>query len=203
MNFDLNVFNSVEAKEFGEFETLELGGHEIVIKKAEERPSKKDNKKLNLVIEVDIAGNDKQAGYFQKQFDKNTNMNKDWSTGATRYYSLNNENLKYLKGFITALEKSNSNFKFNTSGNWQQLVGLKCAGIFGLEEYEAIDGTIKTTVKLNNIRSLDKLPELIEKKVKLLNKVEVNYEEYKNMNCNNNASIKNDCVEISSEDLPF
>lgn len=202
MNFDLNIFNSVEAKEFGEFEALELGGHEIVIKKAEEYQSVFNNN-VSLKIEVDISGNDKQTGFFQKQFDENTNMNKKWPTGSTKYMSLKNEQLAYLKGFITCLEKSNNGFKFNTSGNWQQLVGLKCAGVFGLEEYEKEDGTIGTATKLQQFRSLDKLNEIKIPRVRLIDKSTVDYEEYKNMNRNNNTSIKNDCVEISSEDLPF
>ena len=34
LGFDLKDWQEAEAKEFGEYETLELGGHEVVIKNA-------------------------------------------------------------------------------------------------------------------------------------------------------------------------
>ena len=107
LGFDLNDWNEVEAKEFGEFETLELGGHEVEIKKAELYTSQQSGN-TSLKVEVDIAGSDKQAGFYQKQFDDNTNADKRWAAGATRYLSLKKESLGYTKGFITALEKSNA-----------------------------------------------------------------------------------------------
>ena len=142
----------------------------------------------SLKITVDIAGNDKQKGFFKKQFDENTNMNKKWSNGAIKYLSLKDEQIAYLKGFITSLEKSNPTFKFNTKGTWAQLNGLKLAGQFGLEEYEKEDGTIGTATKLVQFRSLDKLKEIKIPKVKKIDGTFVDYEEYKkagNSNTNN------------------
>ena len=120
--------------------------------------------------------------------------------------SLKDEQLGFLKGFITALEKSNPNFKFNTKGTWEQLKGLKIAGQFGLEEYEKQDGDIGTATKLVQFRSLDKLNEIKIPKVKLLNGDMVEYEEYKKMNDQNkqlNDLFGDSVVEISSGDLPF
>ena len=114
----------------------------------------------SLKISVDIAGNDKQKGFFKKQYDENKDANKKWSSGATKYLSLKDEQIAYLKGFITALEKSNNNFKFDTNGTWEQLKNLKVAGVFGLEEYEKEDKTIGTAIKLVQFRSLDKLNEI-------------------------------------------
>ena len=178
LGIDLKEWEETEAKEFGEYERLELGGHEVVIKTAElyENPISRNK---SLKVTVDIAGNDKQAGFFQKQYDDNNNADKKWSNGATRYMSLKSEHLAYTKGFITALEKSNANFKFDTSKGWEQLVNLKCAGVFGLEEYEKQDGTIGTTTKLQNFRSLDKLSEIKIPRVKLLGGGTCDYDEYK------------------------
>ena len=181
MNFNLDLFEKKEGKEFGEFEALELGGHEIVIMDAREYTSEISGN-TSLKVSVDIGGNDKQKGYFKKQYDENTNADKKWSNGATKYLSLKNEQIAYLKGFITSLEKSNSNFKFNTKGTWEQLKGLKLAGQFGLEEYQDNEGKIKTATKLIQFRSLDKLKEIKIPKVKLLNGELVEYEEYKNRN---------------------
>ena len=177
MNFDLDLFEKTEAKEFGEYESLELGGHAIIIVGAEEYTSEISGN-TSLKISVDIAKGDKQEGFFKKQYDENTNADKKWSTGAIKYLSLKNEQLAYLKGFITSLENSNAGFKFNTKGTWEQLKGLKLAGQFGLEEYEKQDGTIGTATKLVQFRSLDKLNEIKIPKVKLLDGSFVEYEKY-------------------------
>ena len=201
MNFDLDLFEKTEAKEFGEFEVLELGGHEIVIMDAREYTGMTGN--VSLKVSVDIAGNDKQKGCFKKQYDENTNADKKWSNGAIKYLSLKNEQIAYLKGFITSLEKSNPSFKFNTKGTWEQLKGLKLAGQFGLEEYTDNEGNTKTATKLVQFRSLDKLNEIKIPKVKLLDGSFMEYEDYKNRSVNTANDIFGDVVEIGDDALPF
>ena len=205
MNFNKELFKTSEAKEFGEFENLELGGHEIVIMDAREYDSVISGK-TSLKVSIDIAGNDKQAGFFKKQYDNNKKSAKDgeevkWPNGAVRYLSLQDENISYLKGFITALENSNSGFKFDPNGTWEQLKNLKCAGVFGLEEYQDNDGNIKTATKLTNFRSLDKLNEISIPKVKLINGSFIDYEDYKKAQVNANDS--SNYVEVTDEMLPF
>lgn len=202
MNFNVNLWDETEAKEFGEFENLELGGHEIVILDAREYTSEISGN-TSLKVSVDIAGKDKQAGFFKKQYEENTNADKKWPAGAVRYLSLKDEQLAYLKGFITSLEKSNSNFKFNLKGNWEQLKGLKLAGQFGLEEYEDNEGKTKTATKLVQFRSLDKLNEIQIPRVKLLDGSFMEYEDYKNRSVNNTNDKYNDVVEIGPDSLPF
>lgn len=187
LGFDLNDWNNTEAKEFGEFETLELGGHEVVIKNAELYTSQQSGN-TSLKVEVDITGNDKQTGFFQRQFDENTNADKRWPSGATRYMSLKKESLAYTKGFITSLEKSNNGFKFDTSKGWDQLKGLKCAGVFGLEQYINNEGQTKTATKLTQFRSLDKLDSIKIPNVKLLNGTTIPYEEFMKSSTNTNAN---------------
>ena len=178
MNFNMDLWETTEAKEFGEFENLELGGHEIVILDAREHKSEFSGN-ISLKISVDISGSDKQKGFFKKQYDENTSADKKWPTGAVKYLSLKDEQLGYLKGFITSLEKSNPGFKFNKKGTWEQLKNLKLAGQFGLEEYKKQDGTIGTATKLVQFRSLDKLNEIKIPKVKKLDGTLVEYEDYK------------------------
>jgi hypothetical protein len=202
MNFNLDEYNKVEAKEMGEFENLALGGHEIIIKDAREYTSDFSGN-TSLKVCVDIAGNDKQKDFFQKQFENSTQKNKKWSTSATKYLSLKDESLGFLKGFITACEKSNPNFKFNTKGKWEQLNGLKLAGQFGIEEYLDNDNNVKTSTKLMQFRSLDKLLEIKIPKVKTLNNGFVEYNEYIKCENNLNNSINNDEIIISNQDLPF
>jgi hypothetical protein len=208
MNFNKELYKNSEAKEFGEFENLELGGHEIVIVDAREYTSEFSGN-TSLKVSVDIAGNDKQVGFFKKQYDEAVKNKKDgeevkWPTGAVRYLSLKDEQLAYLKGFITALENSNKGFKFNPEGNWEQLKNLKLAGVFGLEQYENQDGEVKTAVKLQNFRSLDKLNEIKVPKVKMLDGSFVDYEEYKNKSVNQAKDTFGDStIEIDDSMLPF
>ena len=201
MNFNKNLWETTEAKEFGDFETLELGGHEVVIMNAEEYTSVITGN-TSLKISVDIAGNDKQKGFFKKQYDENKDANKKWSSVATKYLSLKDEQIAYLKGFITALEKSNNNFKFDTNGTWEQLKNLKVAGVFGLEEYEKEDKTIGTAIKLVQFRSLDKLSEIKIPKVKKIDGTFVDYEDYKN-NKNSSLSPFESSIEITDDMLAF
>ena len=200
MNFNMDLWETTEAKEFGEYENLELGGHEIVILDAREHKSEFSGN-ISLKISVDISGNDKQKGFFKKQYDENTSADKKWPTGAVKYCSLKDEQLGYLKGFITSLEKSNPNFKFNKKGTWEQLKNLKLAGQFGLEEYKKQDGTIGTATKLVQFRSLDKLKDIKIPKVKKLDGSLVEYEDYKETktvkNNSNPFGELNDLVEIT------
>lgn len=200
MNFNMDLWETTEAKEFGEYENLELGGHEIVILDAREHKSEFSGN-ISLKISVDISGNDKQKGFFKKQYDENTSADKKWPTGSVKYLSLKDEQLGFLKGFITALEKSNPNFKFNKKGTWEQLKNLKLAGQFGLEEYKKQDGTIGTATKLVQFRSLDKLKDIKIPKVKKLDGSLVEYEDYKETktvkNNSNPFGELNDLVEIT------
>ena len=189
MNFNKDLWEKVEPKEFGEYETLELGGHEIVILDAREHTSEFSGN-TSLKISVDIAGDDKQAGFFKKQYDEDTRQDKKWPNGAVKYLSLKDEQIGYLKGFITALENSNPNFTFNTNGTWEQLKGLKCAAQFGLEQYEKQDGTTGFATRLNQFRSLNKLSEIEVPKVKFLDGSSLDYEEYKEVQKISNQNQK-------------
>lgn len=200
MNFNTELYGKTEAKEFGEFEALELGGHEVVILDAREYTSEQTGN-VSLKVCVDIAGKDKQAGYFKKQYDENADIQAKWPTGGTRYLSLKDEQIAYLKGFITAIENSNAGFKFDVKGTWEQLKGKRLAGQFGWEEYTAQDGTTKVVTKLTQFRSLDKLNEIKIPSVKLLNGTYADYEEYKANRAK--ATADDDVVEIKDSDLPF
>lgn len=201
LGFDLKDWEEVEAVELGERETLELGGHEIVIMDARLYQSEISGN-TSLKICVDIAGNDKQAGFFKKQYETNTLSEAKWPAGATRYLSLKKESLQYTKGFVSALERSNNNFKFDTSKDWEQLKGLKCAGVFGLEEYINADGETKLATKLTNFRSLDKLSEITVPKVKTITGDLIDIHDYNEFYRNKPAQNTN-FVEISANDLPF
>ena len=169
-------WDRIEGKEYGDYENLEIGGHEIVIKNAYEYMGKTGN--MSLRIEVDIAGNDKQAGFYQKQYDNNISVDRKWPSSACKYVSLKEDEncIAMFKGFTTAVENSNPGYKWNFDE--QTLIGKKLCGVFGLEEYINDKGELKTAIKLIQFRSLDKLKDTKIPKVKLLNNTYIDYEQY-------------------------
>lgn len=188
-------WDKIEGIEFGDYESLELGGHEVIIKNAYEYTGRTGN--TSLKIEVDIACNDKQAGFFQKQYDNNNNANKTWPSGACKYISLKEEEncLKMFKGFTTSVEKSNPGYSWDFDE--KSLVGKKLCGVFGLEQYERQDGTTGFATRLTQFRSLDKLNEVKIPKIRLLNGTQIDYEEYKMLQKNQ----KNENFGTKSEEV--
>jgi hypothetical protein len=194
-NYDSVVVNE-------DFVPMEVGGHKGIIKKVEEYTSQISGN-TSLKVEVDTDENDKQPNYYQEQYDNNTNMNKKWSTGATKYVSLKEDEkcVKMLKAFITAVENSNPNFTYDWSKDTDQLNGKKVGLVFGLEEYQDQEGKTKTATKLTQFRSLDKVDNVKIPKVKLLDGTFVDYEEYKNGS--SSTTPFDDKIEITDDDVSF
>ena len=168
-----------------EFEKLELGGHKGIIIKVEEYTSDVSGK-TSLKVYVDTASDDKQPGYFKKQYDNDTRIDKKYPNGAIKYVPLGEEEnqVKMLKAFITAYENSN-NCQFDWNKDWDQLKGKKIGLVFGQEEYISQDGTTKLATKLNQFRSIDKVDNAQIPKVKLLDGTYVEYENYAKKEQNN------------------
>lgn len=162
-----------------DFERLEIGGHKGIIKNVEEYKSEISGN-TSLKVEVDTASDDKQPNFYQKQYDENTNMDKKWSTGATKYVSLKDDEncIKMLKAFITSVENSNNGFTYDWNKDIDQLKGKKVGLVFGLEEYTKQDGTIGLATKLNQFRSIDKVDNAKIPKVKLIDGSFIEYEIY-------------------------
>lgn len=187
-----------------DFERLELGGHKGIIKKVEEYTSPISNN-TSLKVEVDTASDDSQPNYYQKQYDENTNANKKWSTGGTKYVSLKEDEncVKMLKAFITAVENSNNGFVYDWDKDVDQLNGKKVGLVFGLEEYEDNEGKIKTATKLNQFRSIDKVSDVKIPKVRKINGEFVDYEDYKNSSNSDSTAVFESSIEISDDMLAF
>ena len=201
-NYDEVVVNQ-------EFTPLELGGHKGIIKNVEEYTSEISGN-TSLKVEVDTDKTDKQPNYYQEQYDNNTNSDKKWSTGATKYVSLKEDEncVKMLKAFITAVENSNSNFKYNWDKDIDQLKGKKVGLVFGWEEYEDQDGNVKRATKLTQFRSIDKVDNVNIPKVKLLDGSYVDYDDYEeNLEENRkNNEVPSEFTNITvadDDDLPF
>ena len=182
-----------------EFEKLELGGHKGIIIKAEEYTSDFSGKK-SLKVYVDTASDDKQPEYFKKQYENDTRIDRKYPNGAIKYVPLGEEEnqIKMLKSFITAYENSNG-CQFDWGKDWEQLKGKKIGLVFGMEEYESQDGTLKTNNKLREFRSIDKVDNVKIPKVKMLDGSYVDYEDYMESKEDN----KTNEVEVPQADLPF
>lgn len=171
-------YDAVEVNQ--DFVPLELGGHKGVIKKVEEYVSEISGN-TSLKVTVDTDSTDKQPHYYQEQYDSNPNSDKKWPVGATKYVSLKEDEncVRMLKAFITAVENSNANFTYDWNKDIDQLNGKKVGLVFGWEEYEKQDGSTGIATKLNQFRSLDKIDSVKIPKVKKLDGSFVEYDKYK------------------------
>ncbi len=186
-----------------DFTPIEVGGHKGVILAVQEYKNEETGN-TSLKVCVDTAKDDKQPGYFKDLFDSDTRSDKKWSNQAIKYVSLKDDEncVKMLKGFITAVENSNPNFVYDWSKDIDQLKNKKIGLVFGLEEYQNQQGDIKVITKLTQFRSIDKIDTVKIPKVRLIDGSTVDYEEYKS---NKNSSSK-DIVEIDindTEQMPF
>ena len=190
-----------------EYEKISLGGHKGIIMKAEEYTSPQSGK-TSLKVSVDTAKDDKQPEYFAEQYKNDDRIDKRWSNSAIKYISLGEEEtqVRQLKAFITAYENSN-NCKFDWNKDWEQLKGKKIGLVFGMEEYESQDGTLKTNNKLREFRSIDKVDNVKIPKVKKLDNSYIDYEEYmKKSNANEEEKLRDlfgEAITDTDVELPF
>ena len=184
------------------YEKISLGGHRGIIKNIIEYTSAISGN-TSLKVEVDTSADDKQPNYFQKQFDENTNMDKRWSNSGTKYVSLKQDEncIKMLKSFITSVENSNPNFTYDWNKEVDQLKGKKVGLVFGLEEYQNDKGETKTSIKLTQFRSIDKVDNVRIPNVRLLNGSYMDIDDYNEIKeeKSNSNSFKEftDLVEIT------
>ena len=190
-----------------EYEKISLGGHKGIIMKAEEYTSPQSGK-TSLKVSVDTSKDDKQPEYFAEQYKNDNRIDKRWSNSAIKYISLGEEEtqVRQLKAFITAYENSN-NCKFDWNKDWEQLKGKKIGLVFGMEEYESQDGTLKTNNKLREFRSIDKVDNVKIPKVKKLDNSYIDYEEYmKKSNANEEEKLRDlfgEAITDTDVELPF
>ena len=197
-----NGYDDIQLNE--DFIAIELGGHKGVIKNTEIYTSEYSGK-TSLKVYVDTAKDDKQPEYFAELYKNDERTDKKWSNSAIRYVSLGDDEnqVKQLKSFITAIENSNPGFTYDWSKEEKsQLKDKKIGLVFGLEEYTDQEGKTKTARKLTQFRSVDKVDNVKIPKVKLLDGSFVEYENYNNSNTNNSSDSAVEVV-LSDDDLPF
>jgi len=137
----------------GEFETLEPGGYVCKITKVvcEEKPY---GELLRISFDIE-EGEHKE--FYKRKFVKAFEANSEAKWQGMYYQTVKTDDLRYFKGFITAIENSNSGFKFDFDE--QKLVGKLFGGVFGQEEYENSNGEVKLSTKCVQVRSVEKIRE--------------------------------------------
>ena len=123
----------------GSWTPIELGGHKLIIKGAEERKSKSGMDML--VISFDFDKDDKQPGYFADEFAKDVRPDKKWPNSGTKYIMTTAADTgkasKDLKTFITSVEDSNKGFVTKWGDEFcKQFKGKKVGAVFGEVENE-------------------------------------------------------------------
>jgi hypothetical protein len=151
----MKKYNDYEQTETfsGDYERIILGGHICVILKV--TVEEKDYGSL-MRIAFDIADGENE-GFYDRQFKRKQQTDSSAKWPGMYYQTIKDNDLRYFKGFITSIEKSNPTFKWNW--NEKELVGKLFGGIFGEEEYMGNDGQVKTSVKCRFTSSIDKVKE--------------------------------------------
>lgn len=119
------------------FELLPKGAYVVQIKSAREDANKK-NSGSHLTIAFDIAEGE-YKGFYQNQFDNNTNEDKKWPNDAVFYLTIPQDNsAQYVwdsyNTFFADLEDSNGGFVFD--GDIKKLKGKVIGGKFANEQSE-------------------------------------------------------------------
>lgn len=147
-----NDYNETEAYT-GDYEKLEAGGYICVILKVVVED--KDYGSL-MRIAFDIADGEHE-GFYDRQFKRKKQNNADAKWPGMYYQTIKSDDLRYFKGFMASVEKSNSGYTWD----WDEkkLVSKLFGGIFGEEEYIGNDGQVKTSVKCRFVTSVEKVKE--------------------------------------------
>ena len=122
---------------------LEKGIYVMKIVKVVDVPEKE-----YLEIWMDVCRGP-QMGFFTKLYDK---ANDKWPNQGIWRASYKETATKFFKAFMTAVEKSNLNYRWDW--NELSLIGKLCVGVFAEEEYEK-DGEVRVSTKMREIRSID------------------------------------------------
>ena len=162
----------------GETQQLPAGGYKCIIKNA--KCETLSNGKEQLILAIDIVEGE-YKDFFSKKFNelKIANPDAKYPNGGlfrifTEDYKDPNKSSSILAGIKTCLEASNTSFKW--SDDEKKLKDKKIGIVFGEEEFETPDGSIKVAVKPKYPRSWDKVEEAEIPKKKELSKKQNNGE---------------------------
>lgn len=126
-------FDNIQEAQGGGYRRIPDGGYVAVITEVEDRESG-----AYLYVKYDIAKGE-YKDFYKKDYERNTNAKKWW--GGTFIKSYKEKALPMFKAFITSVEKSNKNFKWDFDE--QKLKGKLVGVVIGTEEYISSAGKVK------------------------------------------------------------
>lgn len=211
-----NGYNEAKTNEFENKERLKLGPHYCKIMKAEVIQLKtKDGRPFEqLLLTIDIAEPDEQAGFFNRKFAEDANkdaMKAKWK-GTYKLTIPEDDSEDFVKNnfktLTTSIEKSNPGYVWNWEEN--TLVGKIFCGVFGLEEFQNDEGNVISFTRCRFVRSTENMDKIPVPKVKLVDKSIMDYEEYiekkkqeREGNNSNNTTESNSELSVIEDELPF
>jgi len=144
----------------GSNERLPAGGYICRILKAWVETTMSGSEQLVLALEISEG---EYTGYFNRQYTSRLeNKPKAKWPCVFKQFTLNTEGETnpFFKGMIKSIEESNNGYKWNwqEAGLQNKMIGM----IFREEEFEAMDGTIKTTVRPAFPRSVQRIRNGVE-----------------------------------------
>jgi hypothetical protein len=144
-----NDFDNARAYDGNSIPPLSLGGHVCRVHSA--RVEKTRNGTDQLIVEYDVYEDGEFNRYYNRRFEAAKAYRPDtkWP-GVFRANLLTRDGATngYFKGFITALEQSNTGYSFKaTNGNEAAMRGLYVGFAFGEREFKTDKGEIKTVVE--------------------------------------------------------
>ena len=157
-------YNEEKVAVMGEANRLEAGNYLCKILNAKCENSKSGNPML--ILQFDIAEGDFKD-YYRQSFEANRKVDANTTFKGIFYQNMTGNALKFYKGVLTSIEKSN-NIKIDGENGFDSeiLKGKVFLGRFGEEEYLSNDNQVKVMTRLRFISSTDKkdLP-ILDKKV--------------------------------------
>ena len=209
-------YEEAQTNEFENKERLKLGPHYCKIMKAEvlELKTKEGKPFEQLLLTIDIAEPDEQAGFYNRRFAEDANkdaIKAKWK--GTYKLTIPEDNSEdfiknNFKTLTTSIEKSNPGYKWNWEEN--TLVGKIFCGVFGLEEFQNDEGNVISFTRCRFVRSTENMDKIPVPKVRLLDKTLMDYEEYiekkkqeREGNNSNNTTTSYSELSTIEDELPF
>lgn len=145
-------YDTVQA--YGEIQPIQLGGHIMTIMRVEIKKSKKGNDML--VIYADTAPEDKQPGYYSEQWQNDTRKDKKWGCIAYQVITAQDGSTsRGFKGFVTAVEDSNTGFATQWGEGFEECFkGKRVGAVFGEQDYLNNENELRTSRKIFSFRSV-------------------------------------------------
>lgn len=166
----MNKPNNYDNTRTESFERIAVGPHVAIIKAVDEQKSKTG--KDMIVVSIDFAKNDQQAGYFTREFDNDQREEKKWPFQATQYILVNTpegNTSRSFKSFCTSFENSNNVEIVWGEAFCKQFKGKKIGVMYG-EVEEEYNGQTNIKPRIRWFFDVHKIDEQVTPSTKYLEK---------------------------------